>query len=458
MNFAGRSRELAALQSAYAAQRSEVIQITGRRRIGKTELLLKFATGKPLFYFSGKPSPAPQQIAEFMRVAARTLSQGDLAHIAIHSWADAFTTIANHLTGTKKWIIAFDNAESIFHESPGFASALSALMEKVAARKLRVLIILTSTTPLPEGHLEATHLSLGPLSFGEVCSFNKRYTIRDHALVYGLVGGIPGYLARWDFKATPATNIQRLMMPGGILFDEVELLLAGPLRELAPYTAVLSVLAQGKTNPAVLAKVTGIDVRGLNYHLNTLVDMGFLQRRYPVTDTKPTTRSVRYVLDDPLLRFHFCFVFPHLSTLQSLGAEKGFKTCITPGLASYETRCFARLCRLSLPALLAKEGFKGSAEIGEYFDSETLIPISAVRDDGHSDVGLCVWEDVSDLNKHLQDLENLVHRYPNTRNATIVRRLFIRSWKGKGKPSAPGVKITTLTDLQDSKAASTRKA
>jgi len=60
------------------------------------------------------------------------------------------------------------------------------------------------------------------------------------------------------------------------------------------------------------------------YHLNTLVELGCVQRRYPVTESKPSTRSVRYALDDLLLRFWFRFVFPHQSVLRLLGPQRGF--------------------------------------------------------------------------------------------------------------------------------------
>lgn len=38
--FIGRSRELAALGNAYASNRTEFIPVYGRRRVGKSELIL----------------------------------------------------------------------------------------------------------------------------------------------------------------------------------------------------------------------------------------------------------------------------------------------------------------------------------------------------------------------------------------------------------------------------------
>ena len=40
-------------------------------------------------------------------------------------------------------------------------------------------------------------------------------------------------------------------------------------------------LGRGKSSPAQLGQATGSDVRALNYDLNTLVELGYVQRRYP---------------------------------------------------------------------------------------------------------------------------------------------------------------------------------
>jgi DNA-binding MarR family transcriptional regulator len=75
--------------------------------------------------------------------------------------------------------------------------------------------------------------------------------------------------------------ITRVLDESAALAREPEFLLHEELRDLVPYHSVLMALAQGKSSPAQLAKSTGIDVRGLNYHLNTLVELGYVQRRYP---------------------------------------------------------------------------------------------------------------------------------------------------------------------------------
>lgn len=49
--FVDRTEELAFLEEKYKENRAQLIVIYGRRRIGKTELLLKFVENKNYIYF-----------------------------------------------------------------------------------------------------------------------------------------------------------------------------------------------------------------------------------------------------------------------------------------------------------------------------------------------------------------------------------------------------------------------
>ena len=71
--FIGRAAELGMLSRAYRSTRSEFIPIYGRRRVGKSELVLRFMEDKPGVYYLGQQSSAALQAREFLREAARAL-------------------------------------------------------------------------------------------------------------------------------------------------------------------------------------------------------------------------------------------------------------------------------------------------------------------------------------------------------------------------------------------------
>ena len=66
-SFFGRATELAELAAAWTGPRSAFIPIYGRRRTGKSRLIVEFAVGKPAIYHVGKQGPAPLQRREFLQ-------------------------------------------------------------------------------------------------------------------------------------------------------------------------------------------------------------------------------------------------------------------------------------------------------------------------------------------------------------------------------------------------------
>jgi predicted AAA+ superfamily ATPase len=84
--FIGRRAELAALERHYAARKSSLVPVYGRRRVGKTELLLRFIADKPAVYFSASHKLRDPQIADLMRAAAEMLQNPALAASAPRDW------------------------------------------------------------------------------------------------------------------------------------------------------------------------------------------------------------------------------------------------------------------------------------------------------------------------------------------------------------------------------------
>ena len=57
-SFFGRATELAELTAAWTAPRSAFIPIYGRRRTGKSRLIVEFAVRRPAIYHVGKQGPS----------------------------------------------------------------------------------------------------------------------------------------------------------------------------------------------------------------------------------------------------------------------------------------------------------------------------------------------------------------------------------------------------------------
>jgi hypothetical protein len=459
MSFLGRSRELKVLQDAWSAARSGFVPIYGRRRVGKSELIVHFMSGRQGLYFVGKRASGEAQLQEFLEAAARAVGDSLLAQARVANWRSALELVSQRLPAKGKFILALDEFQWIAEASPELPSVIQELWDRGWSRSGRVLLILCGSyigfmerevlgRRSPLFGRRTAQILLRPFNHLEAAGFHPRLATVDQARVYAVCGGVPAYLLAFDGGQSVEQNlVARVLDESAALAREPEFLLHEELRDLVPYHSVLMALAQGKSSPAQLAKSTGIDVRGLNYHLNTLVELGYVQRRYPVTEAEPSTRSVRYALDDPLLRFWFRFVFPHQSVLRLLGPERGFAEVVRPELDAYFGRCFERLCRESLPLLYLREGVRVPFTVGEYWDAHVQIDVVGVRQDNWTDLGECKWGDVSSLPALAAELDEKVRRYPNVRNATIGRRLFVKKIPPKAGPRLAGLRVHTLQDL-----------
>lgn len=462
MSFVGRHRELRVLEEAWRSERSAFIPIYGRRRVGKSELIIRFMTDKPGLYFVGKRASSAAQLDEFLEAAARAVGDSLLAQARVANWKSALELVGERLPGGGRFIVALDEFQWIAEASPELPSFLQELWDRGWSKSGRMLLILCGSylgfmerevlgQRSPLFGRRTAQILLRPFDHLEAAGFHPRFSTVDHARVYAVCGGVPAYLLAFnDARSVEQNLITQVLDESSALAREPEFLLREELRDLAPYHSVLMALAGGKCSPAQLARSTGIEVRGLSYHLNTLVELGYVQRRYPLTEAEPSSRSVRYALDDPLLRFWFRFVFPHQSVLRMLGPERGFAEVIRPGLDAYFGRCFERLCRESLPWFYLREGVRAPFTVGEYWDAKVQVDVVGVRQDNWTDLGECKWGDVPSLSALAAALDDAVRRYPNTRNATIGRRLFVRKAPRHAPPE--GVRVHSLQDLYDLKA------
>jgi AAA+ ATPase superfamily predicted ATPase len=71
MKFIGRATELKLLEKEYSSNRGSFVPVYGRRRIGKSQLLVEFTRDKPVLYFTALHSTNTQHLKTFWRQAAR---------------------------------------------------------------------------------------------------------------------------------------------------------------------------------------------------------------------------------------------------------------------------------------------------------------------------------------------------------------------------------------------------
>ena len=439
--FIGRAAELGMLSRAYGSARSEFIPIYGRRRVGKSELVLRFMEDKPGVYYLGQQSSAVLQVREFLREAARALDMPLLAELRAGDWRQALQTVVEQWTAAHpgaKLVLALDEFQWIAASSPGLLSGLQQCWDRSWRDAGNIMLLLCGSylgfmerevlgkaSPLFGRRTAQVHLQ--PFGYLEAAEFHPRWSLADRARGYFLVGGLPQYLLCLDDARSIDINIrQSILDEFAPLFHEPAFLLREELREIAPYQAVLFAIASGRSSVSAIADATELPGRNLHYYLEQLVNLGYLRRRYPLDRRRRNPKQVRFGIDDPLLRFWFRFVFPNMSVIRSAGPTRAFGERIAPSLDAWFGDCFERLCREALPLIYASEGVGAGFEIGEYWSAEAQIDVVGMREDHWTDLGECKWGAVRSARALEAELEGKAERYPNTRGATIGRRYFVR--------------------------------
>jgi len=449
--FIGRQKELSLLEDAYATKQSALIPVYGRRRVGKSELILRFLGSKPGIYYLGKMAPAALQIREFLKEAARALDEPLLSSLTANSWSEVFAAVTNKCKSRAKFVIVLDEFQWMVEASPELPSVLQENWDRSWKNSSNMVIILCGSyigfmerevlgRKSPLFGRRTAQILLRPFSYLEAAEFHPRWSLLNRALVYFICGGIPLYLRFFNQAHSLERNIEvKLLDEFGPLFREPEFLLREELRDVENYYAVLTAVAAGCATNQAIASQTGIPERSLHYYIQQLRALGYITRRFPLTGEKPNPRQVRYALEDPLLRFWFRFVFPNLSFIQQMGPRRSMSERIRPELDAYFGLCFERLCRQALPVIYDREGVSTAFEVGEYWDKAVQIDVVGVRNDHWTDLGECKWGTVRSYKKFLEDLEKKVRAYPNKRGATICKRVFLRK--------KPGAKIQGTSDV-----------
>ena len=442
MKFLARESELGALVSQYTSGESNFIPIYGRRRVGKSSLILEFIKDKPSLYYLGKQAPATLQQKEILTLCAERFQEPLLAEIAPESWRQVLELIDDRVQSAgNKFVLVFDEFQWMVGDSPELPSLLQEFWDTRWSESGNLFLILCGSfigfmerevlgnkSPLFGRRTGQIHLR--PFPFWEAAAFHPNESAPNLARIFFICGGVPQYLKRFAPRFSVEESIRREILDEfSPLSREPDFLLREELRELPKYYAILTQLARGSANAKMIAKAAGVPERSIPYYLNQLVELGYVRKRFPVK-AKPSPRQVRYQLHDPLLRFWFRFVYPNQSLIRQLEPKDAYQQLIAPRLEQYFGECFETLCQEWLRRRYAKE-FIAGFEVGEYWDKKVQIDVVGLRQDNRTDIGECKWGKIESAPKLAAELKRKCELYPNDRAATLGRILFVQQLKGR---------------------------
>ncbi|HEX9937478.1 MAG TPA: ATP-binding protein [Longimicrobium sp.] len=404
--FIGREREIKVLAGQFATPKPSLIVTYGRRRVGKSTLLQRALEGRPHVYFQATRITDGDSRMLFQRAIAQALG-GDPVLNSQLDWEGVMGYLRNWIGANgKPLVVAIDEFPYLCEDNKALPSILQKIWDEVrrAGTPLK-LVLCGSAVAFMEGLLyernplhgrQSCDLEITPLSFRDAARFFPGWSAADQLRAYGIFGGMPYYLSLCEAAEDIAANVCRLALDDGApLRDEPMQLLQAELQSPARYAGILRAVADGLTERGeIMNRVMQKGEQGTSItpYIDRLEAMRLLRRMHSLDVAAPErSRNTRYYLNDPFLTFHFRFVLPNVSALQSGHADMVWNGVIHPRLDEYMADRFEEICRSWL-SLYGQERLGVPAQaVGKIWAADHDFDVAGTLLDGRRVAGECKW-------------------------------------------------------------------
>lgn len=392
MKFIGRKNELYTLNTEYNRNSSFVV-IYGRRRVGKTTLIKEFLKNKTAFYYLATEELESQSMKRLANVIARTTKNTLLQKIEFTDWLDLFQLIADYKPEEKK-VLVIDEFPYLVRTNSVFPSILQNAWDEFLKDSNVMLILSGSLIGIMQKHAlsydsplygrRTAQMRLTPLPFTSIYEA-QNLPFEQAVEQFALTGGVPKYLDFFeDGRPLEEQLKDAAFSKNGFLYEEPNFLLKSESLTAVNYFSIIKTIADGNHKLGKIASALGQESSSLTPYLSTLSDLGFIEKRTPITEKNPEkSRKGLYFIADNFLRFWFCYVYPYkgeleLDNMQIVLDEihKDFKEKFVA--FAYEDICkdiFAKLC--SNNAISFVPSRIGSYWLNDY-DGDTEIDVMSV--------------------------------------------------------------------------------
>ena len=353
-----REAEWTDLQDLWARPRPDLAFAVGRRRVGKSHVLSRFARAVGGVYYQATRRTEAEQLAGLSRVVGAHLGDAALRRgSGFATWEDLFEFVAER-AGDDPFLLVLDEFPYLADAAPALPSVIQKLWDHDWAGSKMKLVLSGSYVTAME-RLEAAdqplygrrtaRLTFSPFGVPEASQFVPSWSSRDQLVAYGLFGHLPGHLALLDPDRTLAENAAaHLLSASGRLVDDAQHVLDAFTAEAAVHYSILEAIAGGETTWSGITNRVGRSGGSLSRPLAWLEGMGLVERAVPITEKRPD-RSKRavYRVSDPYLAFWHRVIAPlvHTGSLGLVEAEHLWEEAVEPRLDDHMGGVFEAVCR-----------------------------------------------------------------------------------------------------------------
>lgn len=361
----GRNIEQALLKEAFQNDKSELIALYGRRRVGKTFLIREYFKDNLLLEVTGLYGGGLQdQIENFIKEIRRQSKKPELK--SPKSWLQLFTILEKYLDSmrsSKKKVIFIDEFPWIATSKSKFLMAFENFWNTYCTKRNDIIVVICGSAASymvkkiikNKGGLHnriSRKIRLLPFNLNETEQFliknGIKYTRYDVIQIYMAIGGVPHYLEKLDRGFSVSQNIDRLCFSkDGILMDEFNQLFISLFDNSERHMALVKTLAnsnKGLTRKNLLSQSKLPSGGDFSLKLEELIESGFVTEYSYFQNKKQLSL---YRLSDEYSKFYLKFITQHKNggegTWQKISATQSYHSW--SGFA-FETLCLKHIHQL----------------------------------------------------------------------------------------------------------------
>lgn len=386
MRFYNRITELSTLSCTLqqSTKSASFTALIGRRRVGKTALLMKAVESTDYLYLFVSRKNEQLLCSQFQKEAQESIG------IQIFGQITDFRTLFEQLLIFSKkqpYTLIIDEFQELERVNKSIFSDIQDLWDRYNETSRINLIACGSIYSMMKRIFENekeplfgrlnSKIILKPFTIATLKEilqdFNPEYSNEDLLCLYLITGGVAKYLT--VLMEAGATTKEKMIdfvvrIDSPFLGEGKDLLISEFGRDYGTYFTIIQLIAAGKNTQNEIDSIVGKNTG--SYLVNLETEYSLIKKNKPLF-SKPESRGVRWNLNDNFLMFWFRFIYPNQQLIE-LGKNEKLKAYI---VANYEQYSGLILERYFRDKIAQEEEF---TQIGSYWDKkgENEIDIIAV--------------------------------------------------------------------------------
>ncbi len=387
MRFINRENELRKLTETrlLSKQSSRMTVLVGRRRIGKTRLILESLKEEKYLYFFVTRKDEKLLCEEFIGQIRETLGINIFGEL--NRFKDIFGLLMDY-SEKQSLTLVIDEFQEFKRVNPLVFSDMQHIWDRKKDNTQMNLLLSGSVYSLMKDIFENSkeplfgraneRLMVKPFSVTILKSileeFSPGFEKDDLLAFYMLTGGVPKYVEQFvdKNKLSLETMLDEILHENSLFLEEGKNVLIEEFgKEYATYFSILSLLASSKTSRGEIEGVLEKDIGGF---LNRLENEYQIIRRVQPLFSKPGGRNIKYEIEDNFLHFWFRFLYKNKGAVE-IGNFAYLKALINRDFSTYSGRFLEKYFKETL-------ALSGDwSDVGSYWESgfQNQIDLVAVN-------------------------------------------------------------------------------